>query len=168
MMQHEPDIEIQIWEYLDGLCGQEDILRIKELVEHDALWRQKYTELNALHQGLAMHQELEQPSMRFMRNVMDKVEAEHIVPAAKAYLNKWVIRGVAAFLLLLIGVLMINVFESADSATKGWKLRFTLPDLDLSVMSFGAVGYGLVMLNIIAALILIDALMKRKKLRANT
>jgi len=160
-MQQEHEIEMQIWEYLDGLCAEADEARIAALIVDDAAWRRQYEIVKALHSELGTVA-MEQPSMRFSRNVMDAVAQEHVAPSTKAYLNKWIVRGIAAFFFLLIGTLLATIVGTSDEEAQ--KTVFSLPRLNLPALSLGSVGYGLLMLNIVAALILLDAWMKGNRL----
>ncbi len=101
-METNEEIEMILWEYMDGTCRPADMQRISILVERDELWKQKYTELSAFQKSIADSLQLEQPSMRFTKNVMDAVATVKIAPATKQYINKSIIRGIAAFFILTI------------------------------------------------------------------
>ena len=158
----EQDIEMQIWDYLDQQCTEEEKKHIAILIEKDVLWRQKYTELQVLHLTLNA-QEPEHPSLRFVQNVMDVVSQEHIAPSAKAYLNKWIIRGIATFFLAVITTLLVTVLDNSGSPTGSDMIRFSVPKFVLPDFSLNALSYGFLLLNIIAALVLIDTLLRRKR-----
>ena len=61
--------------------------------------------------------ETEQPSMRFTKNVMDGIEELHIAPAAKRYSNPWIVKGIAALLILSVIALSTYVFITAGTQT---------------------------------------------------
>ncbi len=52
-------------------------------------------------------EELEMPSLRFTKNVMEEIAQFQVAPATKNYINKNVIRGFMAFFLIMIGGLFI-------------------------------------------------------------
>src|ERR1700728_4810420 len=101
-MEQNEEIEMQIWEFIDNACSQADQERISMLIVQDISWREKFNELNAFHSGTSQSLELEHPSMRFTKNVMDAVAVAHIAPATKKYVNISIIRGIAAFFILTI------------------------------------------------------------------
>src|SRR5690606_32449733 len=88
--------EVRLWEYIDGLSSAEEKSVIEELIENNAQWRVKYKELLEVQQ-LLQSSELEEPSMRFTKNVMEEISKLHIAPATKTYINKNIIRGLAIF-----------------------------------------------------------------------
>lgn len=124
-MEHKDDrmeMEVRLWAYIDGLLdagAREDVAR---LVNTDATWRHAYDELLATHQ-LLQSAELEQPSMRFTRNVMDEISRLQIAPAMRSYINKKIIWGIAGFFITVIVSFLIygisQVDWSAGSATGG-------------------------------------------------
>jgi hypothetical protein len=74
---------------------------IEELLAANQEWREKYAELLNVHQLLDAS-ELDAPSMRFTRNVMEEIARYHVAPATRTYINKNIIRGIGAFFLTLI------------------------------------------------------------------
>lgn len=95
-------MEERLWEYIDGACAPEERLFIEQLVANNAEWREKYQELLEVHQLLGNNLELDEPSMRFTQNVMEQISQLHITPAARTYINKRIIHGIAAFFVLTI------------------------------------------------------------------
>ena len=55
--------------------------------------------------------------MRFTMNVMDAVKEEHVAPAAKTYLNKWVIRSIAAIMMVMIGGILIDAMGGLEASS---------------------------------------------------
>ena len=64
-------------------------------------WKNKYHELLDVHQ-LMKTSGLEQPSMRFTKNVLEEIAKLHIAPATKNYINNKIIWGIGAFFITLI------------------------------------------------------------------
>jgi hypothetical protein len=104
-----PGMEERLWEYIDGVATATEKTVIEQLLANDKDWRSKYHELLEVQQ-LMTSSELEEPSMRFTRNVMDEIAKLQIAPAAKTYINKNIIRGIAiAFVTMIIGFLIYGV-----------------------------------------------------------
>ena len=161
-MEQNEEIEMQLWEYLDGTCSIDDMPRISILIERDPLWKAKYAELSALHNSISNSLELEQPSMRFTQNVMDVVAATHVAPATKKYINKGIIRGIAAlFIGMLTAILGYAIANTGDGATS----KIALPKLNIGNMS-GIFTSGTMMMiiavNIVIGLVFLDSLLRRK------
>ncbi len=102
----DQEIEQRIWEFIDGLCSEVEKANIKQLLVDSPVWRNKYNELLSVHEML-QKQELDMPSLRFTKNVMEEIAQYHVAPATKNYINKNVIRGITAFFLIMIAGLFI-------------------------------------------------------------
>lgn len=100
-MNTEQPMEERLWDYIDGLSGPAERSAIDQLLEANLEWQNKYRELLNIHQ-LLNASELEAPSMRFTRNVMEEIARHNVAPATKSYINKNVIRGIGAFFLTLM------------------------------------------------------------------
>lgn len=78
--------------------------------------------------------EPEQPSMRFTKNVMDSIEGLPVAKVSKNYVNPWIVKGIAAMLIVAIVVLCIYTYTSADN--------FSMPGTDiLGKLSGKAIPY---------------------------
>ena len=69
----EQDIEIQIWDYIDGNCSSEEQLRISDLIATNSVWQKKYEEALAIHRSLQTNLELQQTSATFTDSTMSKL-----------------------------------------------------------------------------------------------
>lgn len=112
-------MEERLWDYIDGLDSPADRKALEALLASDPSVRAQYAELRAVHASL--HESgLEEPSMRFTKNVMEAVAGRSIAPATTTYINKRVIRGIAAFFLTLItGILAYALFLGKGALTAG-------------------------------------------------
>lgn len=105
MNTHE-QMETRLWDYIDGLSSPAERSAIEELMAANIEWQQKYRELLGVHQ-LMNSTELEAPSMRFTKNVMEEIARYQVAPATKTYINKNIIRAIGAFFLTLIAGFLI-------------------------------------------------------------
>lgn len=164
-MKQEQNIEQQLWEYIDGISSNEERASIEKMLQSNLEWKNKYHELMELQQ-LMNTAELEQPSMRFTKNVMEKIAQYHIAPAAKNYINKKIIWGIAGFFLTLIGVFLIYGFAQID-----WNFQDdSKPLIDFSTFDISKVFNNnfvnaFMMINVLLGLVLLDRVLanKRKK-----
>ncbi len=159
--------EVRLWEYIDGLSSAEEKSVIEELIENNAQWRVKYKELLEVQQ-LLQSSELEEPSMRFTRNVMEEISKLHIAPATKTYINKNIIRGLAFFFITLIVGFLVYGFGQIDWTVQGdTKLPVDLTKVDYSRMFNNDWVNAFMMINVILGLFLLDRYLanKRKQFR---
>ncbi len=162
-MEQNEEIEMQLWDYIDGICSIDDMPRISILIERDPAWKAKYAELSALHTSIGSSLELEQPSMRFTQNVMDVVAATHVAPASKKYINKGIIRGIAA---LFIGMLTTALGYAIAHVDNNTTSKIALPKLNLggisNIFNSGTM-LMIIAVNIVIGLVFLDSLLRRKR-----
>lgn|GEM_PF-83869 len=110
-MNTEQPMEDRLWDYIDGHCSPAERSAIEELLATNRDWQQKHRELLNLQQLLSSS-ELEAPSMRFAKNVMEEIARYHVAPATKSYVNKNIIRGIGAFFVtMILGVLTYLIVQ---------------------------------------------------------
>src|SRR5579863_4499417 len=170
-MMTEERMDVRLWDYIDGLSSPAERSALEVLIAENADWQRKYRELLNIHQLMA-GSELEQPSMRFTRNVMEEITRHQVAPATKSYINKNVIRGIGAFFLSMIIGLLVFFFatlklpsgSSSSSSGNGSSQDVKLPSVDLSGLNkldygklFGSLPVTLFMLiTVMMGLVLLD------------
>lgn len=162
---NQQNIEQQLWSFIDGSSSKEEISAIEKLLESNLEWKNKYHELLDVHQ-LLKSAELEQPSLRFTKNVMEEIAKYHIAPATKKYINKRVIWGIAAFFFtLIIGFLAYGFGQVDWNAQSDTKIPFDLSQIDISKFFNNNFVNGFMMINVLLGLVLLDRVLanKRKK-----
>lgn len=157
-------IEMRLWDYIDGLSDDSERAAVEQLIAEHAEWRAKYQELLEVHQLVPLT-ELEQPSMRFSKNVMEEIAKYQIAPATKKYINQKIIWGIAAFFLTVIaGFLVYGISQidwSAGSTDSGIGIDFTR--VDYSGLFNNSFVNVFMMLNIVLGLMLFDRYLDMKK-----
>ncbi len=163
----EQEMDVQLWEYIDGICNETDAERIALLIKENAAWAEKYAELIAFNSEIVGSIELEQPSLRFTKNVMEAVAATHIAPAAKKYINPIIIRGIAAFFVVMILSTLVYAFATASygSNSSSFFSELSLSKLDLSGIYSSAFLKVFMMVNIVLGLVLADGVLRKEKKR---
>jgi len=164
-MKQPENIEQQLWSYIDGFSSREEKTAIEKLLASNLEWKSKYHELIEVHQ-LMNASELEQPSMRFTKNVMEEIAKLHIAPATKNYINNKIIWGIAAFFITLITGFLVYAFAQVD-----WNFQDnSKPLIDLSTVNLSKIFNnnfvnGFMMVNVLLGLALLDRVLanKRKK-----
>ncbi|GAB4091619.1 anti-sigma factor family protein [Flaviaesturariibacter terrae] len=162
-MEQAQDMEVQLWAYIDGLADATEQSRIERLLAENAAWRAKYAELLETHELLQLG-ELEEPSLRFTRNVMDAIAQEQIVPATRQYLNKRVIGGIGLFFgALLLTVLVYAIGQSSGSDAGSSRPGVPLPSFDISTAFSNQYVNLFLMANIVLGLFLLDRLLAARR-----
>ncbi|MES1219612.1 MAG: hypothetical protein ABUT20_29195 [Bacteroidota bacterium] len=168
MPSGEGDIESRLWEYIDGVSSAGEKTVIEQLIQSNRQWKDKYGELLEIHQ-LMHSSELEAPSMRFTKNVMEEITRLQISPAAKTYIDKRVIWGIAIFFFTMIAGLLVYGFGQvnwASSSTTGNIDKYVdLDKIDYSRFFNSTYMTVFMMMNAILGLMLLDRYLanKRKK-----
>jgi len=168
---NDDGMEGRLWEYIDGSGSLEERSVIEKLLADNQQWKEKYRELLELHQ-LVQVSSLEEPSMRFTKNVMEEIAKYHIAPATRTYIDKKIIRGIGIFFITLIvgfliyGFSQINWQSSADNS-----LPFDVSKVDLGKVDFTKFFNNTYInifmgINVVLGLMLLDRYLasKRKQL----
>src|SRR3981081_1327101 len=127
-MDKEQQIEIQLWDYIDGLTPVNEKSSIEKLISENMEWKTKYHELLEL-RSLINSAELEEPSLRFTKNVMEGIAKYNIAPATKKYINNKIIWGITIFFLaaitgfLIYGIGQINWKQGSSDNLLGVDLN---------------------------------------------
>lgn len=159
--------EQRLWDYIDGMSSPSERTVIEQLLESNAEWKARYHELLEVHQ-LMGSSELEQPSMRFTRNVMDEIARLQIAPATRSYINKNIIRGIGIFFITLITGFLVYGFSQLhlDWSSQGNSVMpVDLNKVNLSHFFNNTWVNAFMIVNIVAGLFLLDRYLanKRKK-----
>lgn len=163
--------EQRLWDYIDGLSTPSEKTVIEKLLEANAEWQAKYRELLDVHQ-LMQSSELEHPSLRFTKNVMEEITRLQIAPATSTYINKNIIRGIGIFFItILIGFLIYGFGQlEIDWSSRG---KSIIP-VDLGKVNFSRFFNNtwinaFMIVNIVVGLFLLDRYLanKRKGFRKN-
>jgi hypothetical protein len=159
------DIDLRIWEYIDGLGSAEERTLVSKLVSSDAVWKKQYDAILRCQKSLEEELETEQPSLRFSQNIMEAIAVTTIAPATRKYINKWVIRGVAmAFLIPIAALLIYSVLTAswtAGAANYGKYLNIATSTFDK--LFAGGILNIVSLLAMLSGLILLDALFRRQQ-----
>jgi len=163
-------IEERLWDYIDGLGSPEERSAIQTLIAENIEWQHKYKELLNVHQ-LMNDTELETPSMRFTKNVMEEIARYHVAPATKTYINKNIIRSIGAFFLTLITGFLIYCLGqfkwSAPSTSSSFVphigLENEMKKVDWSRFFNSAYTNVFILVLVVLGLVMLDMYLQRKK-----
>lgn len=165
-MNKPENMEARLWDYIDGLSSEQERSFIAKLIEENLEWRRKYHELMDVHLLMQQNIELDEPSMRFTQNVMDAVAREQIAPAAKTYIKKSVIRGIAAFFLVSLAALLVYTFANVDwNAFNKSAPTVQLPEVNIGKYMNSTLFNSIAIITTVLALALIDMSIRKKQKR---
>ncbi len=166
-MEAQDNIEQTLWAYIDGICDEQTHDRVAKQIATDALWGERYAELMAFNASLTNGLELEEPSVRFTKNVMDLIGQASVAPSVRAYINPVVIRSIGALLLLSIVVTTLYAFFSAGAGAAIPVQEITIPKAQVHMpdaANFINTNTITVLLcvNVVLGLLFLDTVLRRK------
>ncbi len=166
-MNTQHNIEERLWNFIDGNMSASERSVIEKLLESDAAWKAKYHELLEVNE-LIRSSELEAPSFRFTKNVMEEIARLHVAPAAKIYINKKIIWGIAFFFIAVLAGFLAYGFGQMEWET-GSQTSFSknLSKIDISKFFSNTLVNVFMMINVVLGLFLLDNYLssKRKEFR---
>jgi hypothetical protein len=160
-------MEERLWEFIDGNNSVEERSAVEELLETNQQWREKYHELLELDKVMKTSS-LDEPSMRFTKNVMEEIAKYHIAPATKTYINNKIVFGLGLFFItILLGFLIYGFGQIEWTAGGDNKLPFDISKIDISRFFKNTYMNVFMMVNVILGLMLLDRYLasKRKKIQ---
>lgn len=164
-MNTQQQLEEQLWEYIDGTVSASDRTRIESLIQSQAVWKEKYNELLEISQ-LLQTSDLEAPSLRFSKNVMEEISRLQIAPATKSYINNKIIWGIGIFFITMLVAILGYGFSQMDWTSNGKEtISFSeqLGKLDTSKFFNNDLINVFMMINVILGLLLLDNYLRNKR-----
>ncbi len=162
------DIELRIWDYIDGVSTENERANIEQLLRTDVSFKAKYEELYALNQDFGL-MELDAPSMAFANKVMDKIDLQTKPLSAKAKTDKKIIYFISSLFGLMMLACVIVVISHIDWNVSSPTNEYVMPNFGqifnvvrISNGFFNNVFYGFFMFDVIVGLMLLDGLMREK------
>ncbi|WP_157474002.1 anti-sigma factor family protein [Flavihumibacter petaseus] len=164
-MNEHPSMDSLLWEYIDGHLSAAERSTVENLIANDKEWKQKYEDLLQFSVSLGEDISLEEPSLRFNRNVMEEIMRHHIAPATGSYINKKIIFGIGGFFLLLIVGFLVYAFGQINwtIADSGTRIPFKVEDLHLERIFNNTYINIFILVNIVLALVLLDRYLAHQK-----
>ncbi|TAH01629.1 MAG: zf-HC2 domain-containing protein [Sphingobacteriales bacterium] len=164
-MHTKAQIEQYIWDYIDGHCTPEEKAMVEDLLRHDQQWRTIYEELRFVNAEIQSADLVDQPSMRFTKDIMDQVNNLKVAPPAQSYINKKIIYGIAIFFgLVLIGTLVYAISQidfSSGSSNSGLNIDMSKWTFDPKPYLNSTVFNIFMFFNVIAGLALLDRYLRK-------
>lgn len=158
------NIEVRLWDYVDGFCSDEERSTIEKLLQSDPAVKIKYEELLLLQQQLKSV-ELDEPSMGFKNRVMEQVLAGPHPVALKTRVDNRIIYLIAAFFVFTIGGMLAYTIYNMDWSNAQ---NFELPKMELPVVNWSflenpAFTLFFLSMNVVLGLLLIDKMVTARR-----
>ncbi len=166
-MNTQHNMEESLWNFIDGTISASEKIVVEKLLQTDADWKAKYGELLQVKE-LLQSSELEAPSLRFSKNVMEQISKLHIAPATKSYINKKVIWGIGLFFVtMIVGFLIYGIGQIDFSSGEEVSWSKNISKIDFSKIFSNTWVNAFMMINVILGLVLLDSYFtnKRKEFR---
>ncbi|HET9431315.1 MAG TPA: hypothetical protein VFO70_09060 [Chitinophagaceae bacterium] len=162
------EMEDRLWNYIDGTLNTAEKTTIEQLLEADSSWKEKYRELLEINQ-LLKSSELEVPSLRFGKNVMEEIAKLQIAPATGSYINNKIIWGIGIFFVTLIIGFLVYGFGQIDwTAGESSTISNQLGKVDFNKFFNNDWVNAFMMINVVLALFLLDNILRNKMKQAKS
>jgi len=156
-------IEERLWNFIDGTVSAKEKSVIEQLLQSNAEWKEKYNELLQINE-LLQSSDLEAPSLRFSKNVMEEISKLHIAPATKSYINKKIIWGIGFFFIaMLVGFLIYGFAQMSLTGGEETILSKDIIKVDFSKFFSNTWVNAFMMINIVIGLVLLDNYLSNKR-----
>lgn len=132
-----------IWKYLDNACSEEEMNFINDQIDRDDLFRKELKQAEKLH-GLLGDVEPHQPSMRFVKNLMEQIPEMPKKLVINPLVPKSLIRNFVLGTFLVILGLFVITWEPATKTNLPSNYSIELPRLtyieELATTYFSAIS----------------------------
>ena len=152
------NIEEKIWDSVAGISSAKEEKELKALLAHHTAYQKLHNEIKQLHASLKML-DLEEPSMAFQRKVINQIEALP-TPASIPLVDKRIIRGIAAFFLLSISLLLSVLIYQTDWNSGG--MNWKMPEMNWNFELNRRLVDGFIFLDLILGLYFLDEFLRKK------
>src|SRR5215467_8184479 len=164
-METQQSMEGRLWDYIDGVSNEAEKSAIEMLIETNLEWKRTYHELLETHE-LMNSSDLDSPSLRFSKNVMEEIVKYHVAPATRNYINKKIIWGIGGFFLVMIVGFLIYGFGQISWSSGGSSdvvPQFNFDKINWSKFFNNTYTNIFMMINVILGLVLLDLYLNRRK-----
>jgi len=148
-------IEERLWEFIDGTSSADEKISMEKLLQTDPAVKQLYEEFLSISNSLQA-MELEEPSMRFTQNVMDRIALEHAPKPLVTKIDKRIINFITGFFILTLGTLVIYSLTQINWGGSGRNFSFNMPQINWSTYFGSAFIQGSLMVFAIIGLFAVD------------
>lgn len=161
------NMEERLWNFIDGTADNAEKTVVEQLLQTDAAWKAKYKELIQVDEWM-QSAELEMPSVRFTKNVMEEISRTQIAPATKKYINNRIIWGLGIFFITMLAGFLIYGFAQVNiNSGKPTAISKNLDKINFSHFFSNSWINAFMLVNVVIGLVLLDNFLsaRRKQFR---
>lgn len=168
-MNNDDNIDVLVWDYIDGNLNEEQYKAIEHLIKNDARWGTVYADFMSFNTQLSTTSTISDPPLRFTKNVMEQIASEQLVHSKKVYINPFIIKGIASIFIITISIsvlyLLSNTKWTYTSETSSFNLLNTInaPTFKLEAMFEGYFMNMIIFTNVVLVLALLDTFLTQKQ-----
>lgn len=151
-------IEEQVWDYIDGNGDAAYRLETEKKIAAEPAYSSVYKELMALQQQL-LEISLDEPSMSFSRNVMERLSHEAAPVSLKTKTDNRIILAIASFFILAIAAIFI--YAISKSHVSAPKIHLTI---DMERYLTPTLIKIFLFIDIVIGFLYVDRLLHKKRL----
>ncbi len=159
-----PDRTEELWQYAAGELSSEAAAQLEADLAQDDDLRQAWLEVRRLHEELA-EMEADAPSMRFAKNVVDRLPQASESTATGAWLlpRRWRVALGGLFLALTAGLIGLATLGNGSTAESGTAIDFTRVFSGLFNLSLETYLIVLASCSALLTVVLVDRLIERRR-----
>jgi len=164
-MAKQLNMEERLWDHIDGLGDAAERAEIERLLATDPAWHAAYEAITDT-QRLLKSTEMEQPSLRFTKNVMESIARYQVAPPTHSYVNKRIIWAIGGFFILVILVaLSFSISTIHFNAGSSGGAGFKLPEMDFSFLKHipSSIWTAFLLADAVLGLLFLDRYLRRSK-----
>ncbi|GAA4460886.1 hypothetical protein GCM10023093_04520 [Nemorincola caseinilytica] len=154
-----------MWEYMDGAGSEAERAHIAMLIREDESWKTAYEELLAFEHELETGMALQEPQAGFDARVMATIAEPQPVPMMRKYINRTLMRGIAAFFVVSIGVTLLAVLLTTNWAAPATTLALHIPTIDMSGILNSTFVNTAIGIGVVLGLVFVDNTLRARRLR---
>jgi hypothetical protein len=154
-------IEEQLWAYIDGDCDPAEREHMEEKIASNPDYKKIYSELMQVHQMITAEQ-LDEPSMSFTRNVMERVGQEIAPVALKTKVDQRIVYAIAAFFGLSILLIFVYALANSNYTLSSFKMPEMNMNMTLSPAATSLSIKAFLFVDLILALVYFDRLFRKR------
>lgn len=160
-MQQE-EIEIQLWDYIDGTCSEADEQRISLLITTDKTWHDTYIELLTTDHDFRNNLTTATPALNFTDSILQQLPAQKKTVKGKGLLNISIKTISYFFITAVLAATSYTIFNTDWQFKKSSNLSFNInipePQIHISNTTLLITAF----IAIILLLLLADNIFRKK------
>ncbi|PZP49074.1 MAG: hypothetical protein DI598_08700 [Pseudopedobacter saltans] len=125
-----------LWRFFHKDLSEQESVSVQQMLDRNEDWLNAYTQLSESENQL-FALDIEMPSMRFSKNVMEAIGAEHVARPVKSYINTKIIKALGWGFVTIIVACLVYAFSQvkwiSNSSTESKPMELPkMPRIDVN------------------------------------